>query len=646
MKKDLSRGITLSEEGNNEEAYLFFSEVIKKEPNNIDAIYFRSFIDFFHLKKNILQTYRDFKLLVDKKTKYYDIILPLLVIICDDLGIVSEVLKYGSVAIEMDTPYIMDMKSIYVKALRQTNDPTKQIEALRLIESLMESDEDAQLEFHLQKIDIQIKFNDLEGADKSIEKMFTVFPPNGNMYYMKGKYLLALSTVKKEKEYVEDAKRAFEISLEFDPKLNGSRLLLAETYAIEKNIDRALEIIDGFKILLEKDASDEENKMFEADLVVEKIKICEVAGAWEKGLEICTKYLENGDSWKVYYSLGYIQNIIATSKEELLAAKNNILKAYEVQKDIFFMPDIVTLNIILKNFEENDKLLNEAIASNPENGLLYYLLADNTMRVDYNYDEIYSYYEKALKYGYLDQASFVCHTSFLVEDPKTLCKKNHKILMKSNIDTVWEKRKAGIRYLFGECGFKQNIELANKILKECNNLEPNEPCILTIYGRSEEFLGNAGLAFECYKKAYEIYQKEVHMTCNCASGYLAYAYLNGVGTEVNKELAKSLIKDAMEKEEGLSACVNIYHYAYFSLLNEDGFDKNKAIEYLSSNFPFDRYDITRALIMNKLCKSLGLEEKYNQSDIKKILKNLNKEYTDYYNMNKNKDIVYPYYKSF
>ena len=295
---------------------------------------------------------------------------------------------------------------------------------------------------------------------------------------------------------------------------------------------------------------------------------------------------------------------------------------------------------------KNDKLLNEALDSNPENGLLYYLLADNTMRIEYDYKRIYGYYEKAFKYGYLDQAAFVCHTSFLVEDPKKLYSKNHKILLKSRAQTVWEKRKAGIRYLFGECGFKQNIPLANKILKECNKLEPNEPCILTIYGRSEEFLGNNEIAFECYQKAYEIFKKEVHMTCNCANGYLAYAYLNGVGTSVNKELAKELIQEAMEKEQGLSACINIYHYAYFALTGEEGFSKNKALEYLSYDFPFDRYDITRTLFINKLCNSLGIEEKYTQEDINKILKNLNKDYKNYYKLNKDKKVIYPYYKSF
>ena len=353
MRKDLSIGISLSEEEKYEEAYEFFDNVIKEDSKNYDAIYFRSFIDFFHLKKNILQTYKDFKTLVDKKTKYYDVILPLLVIICDDLGLTSEIIKYGSIAIKVDTPYLTDMKSIYIKALRKSNNPNSQIEALELIDSIIDEDGDALLELHLQKIDIQIKFNDLDGADKSIEKMFTVFPPNGNMYYIKGKYLLALTSINKNSEILEDAKRAFEISLQYDPKLNGSRLLLAETYALEKNIDKALEIIDGFSVLLDDETTEEEKEMFKADLVVEKIKICEVAGEWEKGLDICTKYLEHGNSWKVNYSLGYIQNIIATTKEELEMAKNNILKAYSEQNDIFFLPDIINLNIILKNFDEN-----------------------------------------------------------------------------------------------------------------------------------------------------------------------------------------------------------------------------------------------------------------------------------------------------
>lgn len=646
MKKDLQEGITLSENLEFEKAYEFFDNVVKEEPKNIDAIYFRSFIDFFHLKNNRFVTYQDFKMLVDKKTKYYNLVLPLLVIICDDLELNDDVIKYGSIAIEYESPYLNDIKSILIKSLKQSSNPNNQIKALVLIDDILENDEDATIEYHLQKADIQIMFNDFEGAEKSIEKMFTLFSPNGSIYYMKGKVAYSIFSSTNDKNYLEEAKKSFEISLQFDPTIIDSRLILAEIFAYEQNLDKALEIIDGFNLLLDENATEIDKKKFYADLVVEKVKICESAKNYDLGLEICNDFLKTNDSWKVHYSLGYILNVTATSNKELEQSKNHILKAYNEEKDVYFLADIVSINIILKKYEENIILLDEAIKLYPQNGLVYYLLADNTLRTNYDYDLLYSYYKKAYEYGYLDEISFLSNTMFLTDNPKKQGKKLKKLLLKSNDLNVWEKRKQGIRYLFGECGFKQNVFKANHILLECNDLEPNEPCILSILGRSFEAIGDDDSAFDCYIDAYENYNSDIHATCNCACGYLAYSFYNGIGTLKDIEKAKSLILDAIENEKEFSSAINIYFYAFFALLDEKEFDKKLALKYLSSDYPFDRYDIVRALQVNKLCNKLNIEEKYNKNDFKIILKNSNKEYKKYYKLNKDNDVIYPYKKSF
>ena len=159
-------------------------------------------------------------------------------------------------------------------------------------------------------------------------------------------------------------------------------------------------------------------------------------------------------------------------------------------------------------------------------------------------------------------------------------------------------------------------------------------------------MGNALGAFEQYKKAYEIYKKEIHMTCNCANGYLAYSYLNGIGTNKDEELAKELIIEGINKDGMLSAGLVIYHYAYFALLGDSRFSLEKALKYLSSNFAFDRYDIVRYLLTNKVCDKLKIEHVYNEQMIKKCLSQVSKEFVKYYKQNKDLNVVYPYYKSF
>ena len=651
MALDINKGIELLEEENYEEAYNYFNDYQTANPKNIDSRYYRAFIDFFHIRKNILNDYNDFKFLVDKKTKYKDGVLPLLVIVCDELSLGNEVIKYGHMAITFDHPYLSDIKNLLIKALSQSSNPNSHIEALALIDNMIAEDEDAPLEVYLQKVDIQIKFHDLDGADKTIEEIFTKFPANANVYFVKGKLALAYATQKLKDEseirsQIENAIRAFEISLEYDSSMNGSRLLLAECYGIIGNIEKSFEALDEFRNVLGNNLSNEQLESLEADIVVEKVKICESTKEWELGVTICNEFLVKYTSWKVLYSLGYIQNVIATSQEELLVSANTIEEAYNSQGETFLLPDLVNINTILKRFEKNDIIINKAIEKEPDNGLLYYLLAENTARFNYDYDKLIECYQKAYSLGYMDEANYITHISFLTKEPQVLAKKSKKILEQSIKYNVWDQRRSAIRYLFGEFGFKQDIVKANQILNNCNKIEPNEPCILTIYGRSEELLGHQEEAFKIYKQAYEIYQKEIHMTCNCANGYLAQSYLNGVGTTPDKEYAKELIIEGINKDKELSSSIVIYHYAYFALNSENGFNLKDAYEYLKSNFPFDRYDIVRMLYMNKVCLKLGISAYFNDLDIKECLKRLPKEYTVYYKNNKDKENIYPYYKSF
>lgn len=639
-------GIDLLECNEFNEAYDHFNKLLELDQKNIHARYYRAFTDFFHIRKKFQEDYLDFKYLVDKKTKYKETALPLLVILADELRFIDEVIKYGRMATKFDSPYLNDVRSILVKALAESNNMQNAIEALGIIEQALEIDEEETIELYLQKVEIQMKFNDLDGAEATIQQIFTKFPASENTYFAKGKLAFIKAGLSKEEDDLDDAVRAFKIALEYEPNFTSARLFLSEALALQNKLDDAFTALDGFLDTLPKNITKEQEIAFKADLVVEKVKICEAVGNFEAGLSICTEFLENNDSWKVYYSLGYIQNIIATSFEDLKVSRNNLLKAYELNNDNLFLPDLVTVNTILKDFRLNDTLINKAIEAEPDNGLLYYLLAENTARLNYDYDALISLYNKAYNLGYLDDASYVIHVSFLVEKPLELIKKYKKALLNEKYKSIWDMRRAGIRYLFGECGFKQNLKLAYNLLSTCNTKEPNEPCIMTIYARCLELMGNKTEAFKLYLDAYKIYKTSIHMTCNCANGYLAYSYLNGVGTKKDIDKAKELIIEALNKDGCLSASINIYHYAYFALLGEDGFDLEKAYEYLSSDFSFDRYDIVRYLYINKVLEKLGKMPKYNEEDIKICLSNISKEYKKYYLENKDKDVIYPYYKNF
>lgn len=645
MKEDLLFGINLIENEDYEEAYQYFNNMLTENPKNIDAKYYRAVVDFFHIRRKLYDDYNDFKFLVDKKTKYKEVSLPLLCFICDELQITNEAILYGELAFNLDHPYKTEITNILIKSLLSTNNQLDAIHAMALIDSIIEEDEDANLDIYVKKAELQFKFHDYDGALATIEQIQTRFSSNAQVYFLKAK--LALTTVKEnEKAALDDAIYNLKIALQFDELFNGARLLLAECYALDGNINLALETLDEFRTNLSSDISDKEKTIFESDLVVEKVKLCEITKDFELAIQICEGSLKNHDSWKVRYSLGYIQNLVANTLDELRVAKENIKKAYLESNQVFLITDVVNLNTILKEFNESNTLINEALKKEPNNGLLYYLKAENNARFNYNYDELISLYHKALELGYLDLPTYVMHISFLVENPLKLSKKYHKLLLNSKKDNPWDMRRAGIRYLFGEFGFKQRLDYAYNFLSNANLKEPNEPCIMTMYARCLELMNNHDEAFKVYLDAYEIYKNSIHMTCNCANGYLAHAYIKGIGTSIDLDKAKSLTLDAINKDEGLSASINIYHYAYFALNEETNFNLEKAYLLLQEGFAFDRYDIVRMLYLDKVCKKLNINSIYTIQDFQNCLKHTSKEYKKFYNETKDLDNFYPYHKSF
>lgn len=646
MKYDIKVGMELLDNDEFEEAFKVFSGIIEEDSKNLEARYYRAYIDFFHFHKEPQQDYEDLKMLVDKKTKFKELSLPLLVILAEEFHLKDEVIKYARMSLNYDNPYSGEMKNILIKHLLFSKEYVDILEAMKIIDSMIEDEEEATLDVYLQKIETQIIFKDFDGADNTIQQAFTKFSGNAHLYLLKGNLACRRYQATNDMSYMEDAISAFQISLQYNPLLNNARISLAEAYTVINNLEMAFKTIDDFREALDHELSPEETILLEADLVVEKVKLCEINKEWDKALEFCQEFLSKYDNWKVYYSYGYILSVIATSHDDLRVAENYLLKAYQGSKYSVFLCDIVTVNTILGQYDVNDKLIKEALEAEPDNGLLYYLKAENDLRFNYDYDSLIASYKKAFELGYLDLPSYVTQVSFLVEKPLEFIKKHHKALVNQNLTNPWDVRRMGIRYLFGELGFKQNLSVAYKYLHDAFTQEPTEPCILTIYGRCLELLGKNEEAFQRYEEAYKYYAESIHITCSCACGYLGYAYLMGIGTEKDIDKAKELVLEGINKDGIYSAGINIFLYAYFSLLGEEGFELQKALEYLSSDYPFDRYNVVRLMFINRVLKKLGKAERYTEVDIKKCLKNQTKDYTKYYKQNKNNEIIFPYYKIF
>ena len=183
-----------------------------------------------------------------------------------------------------------------------------------------------------------------------------------------------------------------------------------------------------------------------------------------------------------------------------------------------------------------------------------------------DYDEQVKYYYMAHERGYIDDVELLDEISGLVENPKSL----EKMILKHQSDPLntldpWSKRKIGVRYLYGDDGYKQNFDKAIQYLTIADNELSDKACMKSTMGKYYEFTGDYNLAFNAYEKAYDIYVNDLFNPCNCSVGYLAHAYYNGIGVEKNVDYAKELVLSGINKL-GIN-CSNsvIYLYAYFAL---------------------------------------------------------------------------------
>lgn len=646
MKFDLDYGINLLNEENYDEAYSYFDQEATIKPKNIDARYFRAFIDFIYKREHLDQDYLDFKYVLNKNSKYFDQACSLLIYVADLLGHNEDIIKYAPGVIEGGFDNVSEIKNIYVKALLKTKKQQNIIQALKLLDSIIDEDDDVTINNYFMKVRILLDFSEFDEAEATVEKAFSRFNPSVELYYLRGLTSLALYKNKKEEEYLDEAINAYQIALEYDNKHNMSRIKLSEAYMLKNMVDDALETLDGFRVYYDENITPEDKVNLDADIILEKVKILEVVKDWDKAIAICEEFLKKYENWKVNYCLGYILNTMAQSKEDLEQAVKYLNKAYNQNPDELTIAEIVLVNGSLGRFEENDELLKRGLEDEPDNGFLYYLLGDNASRYLQDYDTIYSYFEKAHQLGYMQDSDFYSSVLFLVEEPLNYFKKHRKAFLNTIPNSIWDMRRLGIRYLFGDYGLKKDIKKAGFYLTKAYQIDNSEPCVLTIYGRYHEFCQNYDEAFRIYQEAYKNFSKSIHITCNCAIGYLAHAYIKGIGTTVDLEKAKSLILEGIKRDGKYSTSPVIYLYSYFSLLEEEGFDLNKALEYLSSNYCFDRYDIVRYLYINKIMAKLGKEPKYTEADIKLCLKNQSKDYAKYYKDNKDLDVIYPCEKSF
>lgn len=653
MKKTLNiEAVKLMQENKFEEAYEMFTRLIEDNPKNYEAIYFRAIVDFGHLKKHFPTTLSDLDHLAGFKNPFQVASIQLVTIMYDMDDEYDLVIEKGEKALELlkkDNNSPIDLKiDIYYALARShfhkyTNSDL--LEALIYIEHVFdELKEDVDLEYYLLKLDILVALKRYDDAKNLIAKAQANFGNAGDLYYAKEKvsYAIGLDKIAKgDESYVLDLENALNY-LDIFEKYSDNAFVIAltrvEIFTALKRYDDAIKVLDT---LVTSDNI--------VDIMIEKIKVYETSGKIEDAIKMCEEYLENNDSWKIKYSLGYL----LLAKDDSIETINQCLSlqydAYKDSKEAFILYEICILNNKLFRYEENYDLLKEHYrAGIPEtDGKGAYLLAVMAQAIGRSYDEQVEYYHEAYIRGYIDESEYLDEVAGLVEDPTKLT----KLILKHQSDKIknldpWTKRKIGIRYLYGENGYKQDFDQAKIYLELAFKELEDKSCMCSTMGKFYEFKQDFNNAFKHYNEAFKIYNNQPFNPCNCSVGYLAHCYYKGIGVEKDTKKAKDLVLSGIYSMGKNASNSVIYLYAYFALNGEKDFDLTLAKELLSSTHTFDRYEISKFVMLKQINKKLNINDKDLDLMIKRCLKFITKDAKLYYKENIKQEISYPYFRDF
>ena len=612
-------------------SYEEFTKIISENKKDYFAIFYRALIDFLHLNQFMDQSIADFEFCITEKSPFETSAKAYLTIFYSNNDEPHKSIIYGTECLKNGTELTLDVNFALSKSYYQIGDYFSLLKSLEHINKCIEIDEDENVDFYVCKVDLLLTLNKLEDADNTLNTIYSNFGGSFSYYYLKAKLRLLEYRATNDCQKLNSAIRDIDLSLQYEENSFTAVSLKIEILSVYKKKEEALKLLETVKDEYEEDG-----------YLVEKFKIYEEIGEVDTILKLGEEYLKHQESWRIYYSIAFIKSKTAQSREEILELKDLYEKAFNLNPEIFIYNELYRLNFILNKDEENLKLTDYLCELHPNDGRLTYLKAECLHRMHFDYDDVVETMSKSHDEGYLEDLRFLTIITPLIEKPKSVYKAL-KAFQKNDLMKLssWMKRKMGLRYLYGEEGYKQDIVKASELITSAYCDESDDSCMIATYARLLELTEQHNEAFIHYNKAYIAECNEVMPACNCAHGYLAHAYMQGIGIEKNIEEAAKLIKLGIELSKGCSSNIVIYLYAYFALLNREGFDLNLAKQYLEGKYPFCRYEISRPMMLKLIYKRLGLDTTEIDKTIKLCIKYGEKSNKKYYKLNKDLDLIYP-----
>ncbi len=631
---DNQKIIKLFEKEKFQEAVDCIEKLLVKFPSDEELLYMHAYIKTLYLEKYSNQTIDELTKVIDMDGKYKGKALTMLCIVYSKLDEPNEAYKAGTNP-EID---YQSLKLEYYEAMGKTCfrlDGSHLEEGISYINKIIDFERKNDKTFNPYWHAIEASaYTENRQYDKAKSKIEEIRKRTGE----NEQYLILMAGVKLEMycEYhnekdLEEAIKLCEEAVKLEPLTYFAGNIYIRSLVYHHETDKAIEIVEKHKDMVEK-----------MEYVNSLVTIYSICGDYEKIEEAALLLKDKFPEEEIYKWIA--QQIFLYNKdiEALKQIKKYYLKAYNLSKEFKLLLCICNINQDLHQNEESLKLIDEFLAIATHNDVFFgHLLKAETMRkLNYDYDEIVEEYQISHFEKYLPKSRYLLSLNGIIKDPSTLYPlyKDFQKLPLSSIDATLYAS-LGQYYLYGENKFPVNYKKAKEFFFALYNLDKTSSNNVAFLGRYYEITNDEKNAFKCYKKAYELVKNGLPKSL-CAYGFYAHACLKGIGTSKDEEFAKSIVLEAIEKYGKNSASTTLLQYAYFAVKGDSRFSLENAKEYLTQTSPFNRYNLSREVLIKQINDKLGIETPDYETKLANCLKYSPACDVEYYHNHKNDEAFY------
>lgn len=618
----------LMNEGNYEEALSILDKNVETKKDDHLSRFYRSFIRFAYLKEENDTIVKDFEILVDKNTPFCGKSLACLCVIYSHLEKFEQAIMVGTDSrcdfedFSLDYHFALSRSFFFYGP--------QYAKALEYIDKCIEEEPDEVPDFYYCKLDILQSIEEYDIAEETLEIVYSKFGGSYIYYYLKAKNCVGKYYIENNDTHLKEASSELNRALQYENDSLYAKLLDIEITSLQKKPEDALDKLSKIK----DEFTDEEYQ-------IERFKVFKANELNEQIVTEAKIYLEHHESWRVYLYLGSSLYDKIENMEQVKEERDLFLKAYALNPELFIYRSIYRDNVILQNFEENLNLALEYQKNNPNDIDIHYYIARSKYALNHDYDELFKAFTEPGLCNYYDKFSLLSTLTTMCENPSFLRTSLKKYINYNSQEiSSFALKRLGFMFLFGENGFPIRPQKAKELIEMSYNANLDEPCCIAAMGRYYEYVGENEKAFEYYQKAFKEREGYFPPLCTCPVAYLAHAYLKGIGTPANPEKSKELILKQVAEDKNTSNNTIIYLYTYFALTNDERFSIKKAKKMLESTYSFERYEITRAMMLKLVLRRLDEPTKDVDKLIKNCLKYGTKNVKAFYRANKNKDLIY------